>query len=107
MRGASLSRARGQLSLRLLQPEAHVHHAVHRRRCAEAFLRLLALARALVEPAEAEVAMRDEWAHAARLGEGQRLLVVGLATLGVEPVEMGRDVAEQVQRMGGNGDPRR
>ena len=53
-----------------------------------------------VQLAEAEVAVGDERAHAARLGEGQRLAVVGLAALGVEPVGMGRDVAEQVQRMG-------
>ena len=63
-------------------------------------LRLLALAGAPVELAEAEVAVGDERAHAARLGERQRLAVVGLAALGVEPVGMGRDVAEQVQRMG-------
>ena len=63
-------------------------------------LGLLALARAPVELAEAEVAVGDERAHAARLGERQRLAVVGLAALGVEPVGMGRDVAEQVQRMG-------
>ena len=61
---------------------------------------LLALARAPVELAEAEVAVGDEGAHAARLGERQRLAVVGLAALGIEPVGMGRDVAEQVQRMG-------
>jgi hypothetical protein len=46
------------------------------------------------------MAVGDERAHAAGLGEGQRLAVVGLAALGVEPVGMGRDVAEQVQRMG-------
>ena len=63
-------------------------------------LRLLALAGAPVELAEAEVAVGDERAHAARLGERQRLAVVGLAALGIEPVGMGRDVAEQVQRMG-------
>ena len=63
-------------------------------------LRLLALARAPVELAEAEVAVGDERAHAARLGERQRLAVVGLAALGIEPVGMGRDVAEQVQRIG-------
>ncbi len=61
---------------------------------------LLALAGAPVELAEAEVAVGDERAHAARLGERQRLAVVGLAALGIEPVGMGRDVAEQVQRMG-------
>ena len=78
----------------------HAHLAVHRRRRGEMLLRLLALARAPVELAEAEVAVGDEGAHAARLGERQRLAVMGLAALGIEPVGMGRDVAEQVQRMG-------
>jgi len=63
-------------------------------------LRLLALAGAPVEFAEAEVAVGNEGAHAARLGERQRVAVVGLAALGIEVVGMGRDVAEQVQRMG-------
>ena len=58
---------------------------------------LLALARAPVELAEAEVAVGDERAHAQRLGEGQGLAIVGLGALGVEAVGMGRDVAEQVQ----------
>ena len=62
--------------------------------------RLLVLAGAPVELAEAEVAVGDERAHAARLGERQCLAVVGLAALGIEAVGMGRDVAEQVQRMG-------
>ena len=60
----------------------------------------LALARAPVELAEPEVAVGDERAHAAPFGERQRLLVVGRAALGIEPVGMRRDVAEQVQRMG-------
>jgi hypothetical protein len=42
----------------------------------------------------------DERAHPARLGEGQRLAVVGLAALDIDPVGVGRDVAEQVQSMG-------
>ncbi len=63
-------------------------------------LRLRALACTSIEFAEAQVAVRDEGAHAARLGEGQRLAVVSLAALGVEPVGMVRDVAEQVPRMG-------
>src|SRR5262245_61805204 len=42
--------------LRLLQPVRHPHLAVHRRRGGEVFLRLLALARAPIELAEAEVA---------------------------------------------------
>ena len=61
---------------------------------------LLALAGAPVERAEAEVAVGDEGSHAARLGQRQRLAVAGLAALGVEPVGMGRDVAEQVLSMG-------
>ena len=63
-------------------------------------LGLRLVARSPIELAEAEVAVGDERAHAARLGEGQRLAVVSLAALGVEPVGMGRDVAEQVPRMG-------
>jgi hypothetical protein len=47
-------------------------------------LSLLRLARAAVELAEPEVAVGDEGAHAARLGERQRLAVVGLAALGIE-----------------------
>ncbi len=58
-------------------------------------LRLLALARAPVELAEAEVAVGDERAHAAGLGEGQRLLVVVLDAAGdergMEPGDLGQD----------------
>jgi hypothetical protein len=54
---------------------------------------LLPLAGAPVELAEAEMAVGDERAHPARLGEHQRLAVMGLATLGIEPVGMHRDVA--------------
>jgi hypothetical protein len=46
------------------------------------------------------VVVGDEGAYAARLGERRRLAVVSLAALGVEPVGMGRDVAEQVQGIG-------
>jgi hypothetical protein len=62
-------------------------------------LRSTALARASVELAQTEVTMGDERAHAARLGEGERLTVVDFASLGVEFVGMGCDVAEQVQGM--------
>src|SRR5262249_46475643 len=82
------------------EPERHVHLAVHGRRDGEVLARLLALARARAQLPEAEVAVGDERAQAARLGEGQRLAVVGLAALGIEPVGMGRDVTEQVERMG-------
>src|SRR5262249_12520100 len=89
-----------QLSLRLLQIEPHVHFAVHRGRGSEILARLLAFTRAPVELPEAEMAVGDKRAHAARLGEGQRLAVVGLAAFGIEPVGGGRDVTEQVERMG-------
>src|SRR5262245_25024858 len=45
------------------------------------------------------MAVSDEGAHAARLGEGQRLAVVALAGLGVESIRMACDVAEQVEGM--------
>ena len=62
---------------------------------------LLVLAGAPEEPAEAEVAVRDERAHAARLSQGQRIVVAGLAGLRLEPVGMGRDLSQQVPGMGG------
>src|SRR5262249_50378760 len=49
-----------QFRSRLLQPVRHAHRAIHRRRCGEMLLRLLALARAPVERAEAEVAVGGE-----------------------------------------------
>jgi hypothetical protein len=64
-------------------------------------MRLLPSACVSEELAEADVAASDEGAHTARLGERQRLVVVGLSTRGIETVGMGCDVAEQVQRMGG------
>src|SRR5262249_13805449 len=94
------SARRVYLRLRLLQPEPHVHLAVHRRRGGEVLARLFALARARAQLPEAEVAVGDERAHAARLGEGQRLAVMGLAALGIEPGGVGRDVTYQVERVG-------
>src|SRR6266852_4852212 len=91
--GAVSSRQLPHLRLRLLQPELHVHLAVHRCRSGEVFHGLLLLTGYSIELAEAEVAVGDERTHAARLGEGQRLSVVGLAALGIEVVGMGRDVA--------------
>jgi hypothetical protein len=44
------------------------------------------------------MAVGDEGLHAAGLGKRQRLLVHGFAHLGVEPLRMGRHVAEEVQR---------
>ena len=54
----------------------------------------------LIQLAEAVVAMGNERARAARLGQRQRLAVVGLAGLGVEAFGMGRNVAAQMQSVG-------
>src|SRR5260370_20508621 len=70
------------LGVRLLQPEAHVHLAVHRRRRAEVVLRLLALAGGPLELAEAEVAVGDGWATAELAGKRQRLAVGAFSVLG-------------------------
>jgi hypothetical protein len=43
----------------------------------------------------------NERAHVPRLSEGQGLTVVGLTVLGIEPVGVRRDVAEQVERVRG------
>src|SRR5215813_11341715 len=77
-----------------LQPVRHPHLAVQRRHGGELLLRLLAFAGALVEFAEAEVAVGDEGAHAASFGKGQRLAIVSVAPLGIETVAMGRNIAE-------------
>jgi hypothetical protein len=46
------------------------------------------------------MAMGDERAHTMQLGERQRLLVMGCPAFGVEAVGMGRNIPEQVERMG-------
>ena len=92
--GPSVSRQLGHHHLCLLKPEAHPHLAIQRGGGGEVLARLLALANVTGVLAEAEVAVGNERAHPAGLGEHQRLAVVGLASLGIEPVGMGRDVAE-------------
>src|SRR5262245_350427 len=87
-----------QLCLCLFQVEAHVHLAVHRRRDREVLLSLLTLCGSPVELAKAEVAVGDERAPAAGLGECQRPAVVCLAALGVGAVGKGRTVTQQKQR---------
>jgi hypothetical protein len=63
-------------------------------------VRLLALAGAPIELAEAEVAEGDERAHAAGLGERHRLAVLGLAPLSIESVCLDRDIAERAESIG-------
>jgi hypothetical protein len=58
--GSMNSSERLYLCLRLLQPVRHPHLAIHRRRGSEMLLRLLTLARAPGELAEAEVAVSNQ-----------------------------------------------
>jgi hypothetical protein len=90
------SRERLQLRLRLLQPVRHPHLAVHRRRGGEMLLRLLALTRAPVELAEAEVAVGDERAHAELLSECERVTVVAVSVL--RDIAVGGDLADEPER---------
>src|SRR5438094_5403391 len=85
----------GSIHLRLLQPEPHVHLAVHRGCGGEVLLRLLALARAPIELAKAEVAVGDERTHGESFGQSDCLPVqfVGLFRIGwhVTPNDLGED----------------
>src|SRR3972149_6862548 len=78
---ARASAQRRQFRLCLLQPEPHVHLAVHRRRGREVLLALMPLTRAPVELAEPEVAVGDERAHPQLLGERERVTVVAVSVL--------------------------
>src|SRR5262249_33265152 len=84
----------------LLEPEVHVHLAVHGGRDGEILAGPLRIA-AAVELAQAEVAMRDQRAHAVRLGERKCLQVARYPALEIEPVGMTCNVAEQSQRVRG------
>src|SRR3974377_1270775 len=74
------------LRFRLMQPELHMHFLVHRHRHGEVFLSLVAIACTAIELAETEVAVGDKRAHAAGLGDRQRLAVVSLAAVRIGPV---------------------
>src|SRR5215472_3379075 len=86
-----------QFRSRAVQPVRHSHLAVHRRRYSEMLLRLLALARALVDLAEAEVAVGDEGAHAEFAGERERLAVGAFNVLGAA---RRRDVTGETESVG-------
>jgi hypothetical protein len=88
---------RPQRRLRLLQPETHAHLAVHRDRGRQVLVALRAIADAVVERAEAEVAVGHERAHAELGGEGEGLTVVGFGGAGVERITLGGDLAEEVK----------
>jgi hypothetical protein len=90
---------RMHLSLRLLEPEAHVHLTVLDHRAAEVLVGRLPLARTSIQLAKPEMAVSDEGTHFPRLGERQCFAILVLGALGIEPIGMGRDGAEQVPRI--------
>jgi len=57
------------VGLSLLEPKAHVHFAIHCDRGREIPSGVLRLTAAVIEPAQAEVAMGNEWAHPVALGD--------------------------------------
>src|SRR5215468_6767143 len=71
-----------ELCFRALRPVCHFHFAIHRPCDCELFLSATLIASATVHFAQAEVAVGDEWAHAAWLREGQSLAVIAFSVLG-------------------------
>src|SRR2546422_4971785 len=65
----------------LLQPEPHVHLAVHRRGGGEVLASLLQHSRAAVELPEAEVAVADEGTHSQLYGQHQPFAIASLGFL--------------------------
>src|SRR5262245_16051748 len=53
----------------------------------------------MAEFAKPRMAMGNEGTHASRLGQRQRLAVVGLTPCGVDLTRKGREVAQQMQRV--------
>src|SRR5262249_49153352 len=88
-----------QLLLCPLQPVRHPHLAVHRCRGGEVLLRLLTLARALVELAEAEVAVGDEGAHTKLLGQDGSLPIVGCGLRALWRLAPCGDLTEKPERI--------
>jgi hypothetical protein len=74
---ASLSPQIRHFHLRLLQPVRHPHLAIHRRRRGEVLSGPLALVGAVVELAEAEVAVGLQRTHAEFLSRTEDVRVVG------------------------------
>ena len=82
----------GTRRLRLLQPEPHVHLAIHSSRSRQVLGRLRSVAGAPVELAQAEMAVGDEGAHVKLVGERERVTIVAFCLL--REIAAGGDVAE-------------
>src|SRR5712692_8290558 len=93
-------RLSGQLSdlgLRPIQPEAHVHLAVHRCRRRQMLSGLPMPVGLQEELAQVEVAMGDERTHAEVAGQGQGLAIVAFRRLDSRRIATGDDFAEQAE----------
>src|SRR6266568_2280078 len=85
------------LRLRLVQPEAHVHFAVHRRRRRQMLSSLLVLVGLPEELAQMEMAVGRERTHAELASQGQGLAVVAFRRLESRRITMGSDFTEQAE----------
>src|SRR5215467_3959362 len=83
--------------LRLLQPEPHVHLSEHGDGGREMLFTLLSSTGAQVHLAKAQVAVRDQWPHAAVTSQFQRTTIVVLTALGIEQRRLRGDITEEVQ----------
>src|SRR6266849_2627807 len=80
-----------------VEPEPHVHLAVHRRRDGEVLARVIPLVRSPVEFAKAEVAVGDERAHPELLGQRPGLTIMAFRRLDVGRIRMGSDLAKETE----------
>src|SRR5262245_22202125 len=84
-----------QRSLCLGQPEGHLHGAIHLHGRGQLSAGLLLLASCGIQHAEAPVAVRQEWAHAEFLGQGEGLVVMGGSLVEVWGLATHGDLAEE------------
>src|SRR6266404_5100204 len=85
------------LRLRLVQPEAHVHFAVHRRRRRQMLSRLLVLVGLPKELAQMEMTVGGERTHAELASQGQGLAVVAFCRPVSRRITTGSDFTEQAE----------
>src|SRR5262245_49087171 len=79
---------------RLLQPEGHAHLVIHRRSRRDVSPRVGRPFRPETESAQAEIAVRDQRTHAARLGERKSRAIVRFAAFGIKALPDAGQVAE-------------
>ncbi len=86
-----------QHSLRLGEPEGHLHGTVQLDGGGQFGTGLLPLAELGIQGTETVVAMGDQRAHAEILGQGEGLSVVGFGFFDMRRIALRRNVAEEAQ----------